>query len=61
MYLSADSSEWVNIIVAVNPAEIKVSYNGSDKKWHATINATAEQLKSAPEFKYNGRWSASKS
>jgi len=47
--------------VAVNPADIKVSYNGSDKKWHATMNATAEQLKSAAEFKYNGRWNASKS
>ena len=47
--------------VAVNPADIKVSYNGTDKKWHATMNATADQLKSAPEFKYNGRWNASKS
>ena len=47
--------------VAVNPADIKVSYNGSDKKWHATMNATADQLKSAPGFKYNGRWNASKS
>ena len=46
--------------VAVNPADIKVSY-GSDKKWHATMSATADQLKSAPEFKYNGRWNASKS
>ena len=27
--------------VAVNPADIKVSYNGSDKKWHATMSATA--------------------
>ena len=34
--------------VAVNPADIKVSYNGADKKWHATMNATADQLKSAP-------------
>lgn len=47
--------------VAVNPADIKVSYNGSDKKWHATMSATDDQLKSAPEFKYNGRWNASKS
>jgi hypothetical protein len=27
--------------VAVNPADIKVSYNDSDKKWHATMDATA--------------------
>lgn len=47
--------------VAVNPSDVKVSYNDSDKKWHATMNATADQLKSAPEFKYSGRWNASKS
>jgi sporulation protein YlmC with PRC-barrel domain len=47
--------------VAVNPADVKVTYNDSDKKWHATMNATADQLKAAPEFKYNGRWNASKS
>ena len=47
--------------VAVNPSDVKVSYSNSDKKWHATMNATADQLKAAPEFKYNGRWNASKS
>jgi sporulation protein YlmC with PRC-barrel domain len=47
--------------VAVSPSEIKVSYNDSDKKWHATTNATADQLKAAPEFKYTGHWNASKS
>jgi sporulation protein YlmC with PRC-barrel domain len=47
--------------VAVNPSDVKISYNDSDKKWHATMNATANQLKSAPEFQYNGRWNASKS
>ena len=47
--------------VAVNSSEVKVSYNNSDKKWHATMNATADQLKAAPEFKYTGRWNASKS
>jgi hypothetical protein len=47
--------------VAINPADIKVSYNNSDNKWHATMDATADQLKGAPEFKYTGRWNASKS
>ena len=47
--------------VAVSPSEVKVSYNEPDKKWHATMNATADQLKAAPEFKYTGRWNASKS
>ena len=46
--------------VAVNPSAVKVSYNGSDKKWHASMNASADQLKAAPEFKYAGRWDASK-
>jgi sporulation protein YlmC with PRC-barrel domain len=46
--------------VAVSPAAVKVSYNDSDKKWHATMNATAEQLKAAPEFKYTGRWDSSR-
>jgi sporulation protein YlmC with PRC-barrel domain len=47
--------------VAVKPSDIKVSYNDGDKKWHATMNTTADQLKSAPEFKYGGRWNANKS
>ncbi len=47
--------------VAVNPSAITVTYSESDKKWHAAMNATAEQLKAAPEFKYTGRWSGSRS
>jgi hypothetical protein len=47
--------------VAVNPRDIQISYNGSDQKWHATTTATADQLKSAPQFQYTGRWNASKS
>jgi hypothetical protein len=47
--------------VAINPSDIKVSYNTSDQKWHATTAATSDQLKSAPEFQYTGRWNASKS
>ncbi len=47
--------------VAVNPSSIKVSYNSSDKKWHATMDTTADKLKGAPEFKYSGRWNASRS
>ncbi len=46
--------------VAVNPSAVKVSYNGSDKKWHASMNASADQLKAAPEFKYAGRWDANR-
>lgn len=47
--------------VAMNPASIKVSYNTSDQKWHATTVATKADVKSAAEFKYDGRWTASRS
>jgi sporulation protein YlmC with PRC-barrel domain len=47
--------------VAINPSAITVTYNDSDKKWHAAMDATANQLKAAPEFKYSGRWSGSRS
>ncbi|MBZ3695409.1 MULTISPECIES: PRC-barrel domain-containing protein [Phyllobacterium] len=42
--------------VIVAPAAVKVSYSENDKKWTATMAATADQLKAAPEFKYEGRW-----
>ena len=45
--------------VAVNPSAVKVSYDTSDKKWHASMNATSDALKNAPEFKYAGRWRSS--
>jgi sporulation protein YlmC with PRC-barrel domain len=47
--------------IAVSPSAVSVTYNDTDKKWHAKMSATADQLKAAPEFKYNGRWNASRS
>jgi sporulation protein YlmC with PRC-barrel domain len=47
--------------VAVNPGAVMVSYDEEKKVWKATMNATKDQLKSAPEFKYSGQWTASKS
>jgi len=47
--------------VAVNPSSLMVSYDASNKVWRATMNATKEQLKSTPEFKYSGQWTASRS
>ena len=38
--------------VAVRPGALNISYNGSDNKWHAKMNVTADQLKAAPEYKY---------
>jgi len=42
--------------VIVRPSADKVSYTENDNKWHAVMNATKDQLKIAPEFKYEGRW-----
>ncbi len=38
--------------VAVRPAAVKLNYDAKDSKWHATMDANAGQLKSAPEYKY---------
>ncbi|HUI19854.1 MAG TPA: PRC-barrel domain-containing protein [Methylocella sp.] len=45
--------------VAVKPDSIAINYDQAKKKWMASINATKDELKSAPEFKYEGRWNAS--
>ncbi len=47
--------------VAVDPGSVSVTYDGGNKTWRARMNATREQLKSAPEFKYGGQWTASRS
>jgi len=47
--------------VAVNPDSLMVSYDAQNKVWKATMNATKAQLKAAPEFKYGGQWTASRS
>ncbi len=46
--------------VAVNPSALNISFDSSDKKWRASMNATADQLKAAPEFKYSNAQHASK-
>ncbi|WP_315918314.1 PRC-barrel domain-containing protein [Mesorhizobium sp. SP-1A] len=42
--------------VVVAPSSVKINYSESDKKWSATMAATKDELKAAPEFKYEGRW-----
>lgn len=42
--------------VIVRPSAVKVAYNETDKRWTAMMDATKDQLKAAPEFKYEGRW-----
>jgi len=39
--------------VVVHPSAI--SFNADDNGWHATMNVTADRLKSAPEYKYSGK------
>jgi uncharacterized protein YrrD len=46
--------------VAVDPGTVNIHYDQDNKRWHADTNATKEQLKAAPEFKYEGQWQASK-
>jgi hypothetical protein len=47
--------------VAVDPGAVSITYDAGNKIWRAAMNATKDQLKSAPEFKYEGRWTASRS
>jgi sporulation protein YlmC with PRC-barrel domain len=42
--------------VAVDPSAISVQYTEGEDKWKATMNADLDQLKSAPEFRYQGKW-----
>jgi sporulation protein YlmC with PRC-barrel domain len=44
--------------VAVRPSAVDITFDASAKKWHAAMNATADQLKAAPQFSYSGRWSS---
>ncbi len=46
--------------VAVNPDAISVTYDTNYKVWRASMNATKDELKAAPEFKYTGQWNASR-
>jgi hypothetical protein len=39
--------------VAVRPASVALTFNAGDKSWHAMLNATADTLKAAPEYKYS--------
>jgi hypothetical protein len=42
--------------VAVDPSSISIRYMDGEARWHATMNADIDQLKSAPEFRYEGKW-----
>lgn len=38
--------------VAVRPSAVSLNYNSKDRKWRAEMEANADQLKSAPQYKY---------
>lgn len=42
--------------VAIDPSSISLSYIKDENKWRATMNSRIDQLKSAPEFRYEGKW-----
>ena len=42
--------------VAIDPSSISVTYLGGEDKWQARVNAHPDQLKSAPEFRFEGKW-----
>jgi sporulation protein YlmC with PRC-barrel domain len=46
--------------IAVEPDAVKTKFDPADKKWHANMTATKDELKAAPEFKYESLWSAGK-
>ncbi|GJD92047.1 MULTISPECIES: PRC-barrel domain-containing protein [Methylobacterium] len=42
--------------VAVKPESVALGYDADGKKWKAIIGASKDQLKAAPEFKYEGKF-----
>ncbi len=42
--------------VAVDPSAISIRYVEEGHKWQATMNGNRDQLQSAPEFRYDGKW-----
>ena len=42
--------------VAVSPESVALGYDTDAKKWKAIIGASKDQLKAAPEFKYDGKF-----
>lgn len=42
--------------VGVDPSSVSIRYIENDKAWKATLNATADELRAAPEFHYQGKW-----
>ncbi|MGU3493722.1 PRC-barrel domain-containing protein [Xanthobacteraceae bacterium A53D] len=39
--------------VVIDPASVMITYNETDKKWNAKADLNKDQVKSAPEYKYD--------
>ena len=42
--------------VVVDPSSVALTYDAGAKKWKASVNASKDALKAAPEFKYDGKF-----
>jgi len=42
--------------IDVTPSSVGISYDSTKKEWKGVINASKDELKSAPEFKYEGKF-----
>jgi sporulation protein YlmC with PRC-barrel domain len=42
--------------IAVDPSSISIKYTEGENTWKATLNARIDELKAAPEFRYEGKW-----
>ncbi len=42
--------------IDVTPSSIGISYDSTKKEWKGVINASKDELKSVPEFKYEGKF-----
>ena len=42
--------------VVIDPSSVALTYDKSAEKWSASVNANKDQLKDAPEFKYEDKY-----
>jgi hypothetical protein len=42
--------------IDVTPGSVAINYDSANKTWKGMINATKDELKAAPEFKYEGKF-----
>lgn len=42
--------------VVIDPSSVALAYDADAKKWKASVNASKDALKAAPEFKYDGKF-----